>query len=230
MSTSVDDLAVALAGTSISPLAVYFSQFSGFTYNPGANAATEFRRLKRRHGDNADRDDFNRAFEAEFNTRFGCDEVWDYSRLCARLDIDPIPPSKTQARKVRALSETFDRAGGRGRWQALQEVDAIHINIYDLEHYDRLHELERAEGAVLRRFDTVKELAKYSKRGKVYPRDLAKAKGALRFLLRRFSTRDWVVRPVIEWRDGYVWDHCRTWGWNCLLRGSMFNRMYCQLW
>jgi len=33
----------------------------------------------------------------------------------------------------------------------------------------------------------VKELATYSKKkGKIYPRDLAKANGALRFLLRRF--------------------------------------------
>lgn len=60
----------------------------------------------------------------------------------------------------------------------------IHVNIYDLEHYDRLHEIGHADRAALRRFATVKELAKYSKKGKIYPRDKAKAKGALRFMLR----------------------------------------------
>jgi len=115
MSSSVDDLAVGLAELTLSPLPLYFSQFPGFTYNPSVNAATEFQRLKRSHGKDANRNDFNRAFEAEFNTRFGRDEVWDYTRLCERLGIDPIPSSKTQARKVRTPAETFDRAGGRGR-------------------------------------------------------------------------------------------------------------------
>jgi len=69
-------------------------------------------------------------------------------------------------------------------------VRGINVNIYDLEHYDRLLESGCGDGAVLRRFTTVKELSKYSKKEKkIYPLEEAKEKGALKLMLRGLFRR-----------------------------------------
>lgn len=104
-SSSVDNLVPGFADLLLSPLEKFFASFPNFTYKPTANAATESKRLCKRHK-NASHDAFNEAFEAEFNARFGGGgggEVWDPTRLCERLDIDPMPASITQARKARIL-------------------------------------------------------------------------------------------------------------------------------
>ncbi len=55
----------------------------------------------------------------------------------------------------------------------------IHVNIFDVLEF---HRGQRQE---LRRFDTVKQLAKYSKKNnKIFPKRMAK-RGALKFLLRK---------------------------------------------
>ena len=107
---SVAALTSAITTLSVSqnsPLAAFFNSFPGFTYDPTVNAATEYRRLRRSHS-GVSREDFNAAFESEFNARFAGDEdpgdedpEWDWTRLCELLDIEPMPPSKSQARKVR---------------------------------------------------------------------------------------------------------------------------------
>jgi len=106
--SDVDALAAEITSLSLSQtpghLAAFFARvarFPDFTYNPAANAADEYQRLCDSYPDlRKRRGEFHTAFAADFNARFGEGEQWDWKLLCALLEIDPMPPSKNQAKKV----------------------------------------------------------------------------------------------------------------------------------
>ena len=65
-------------------------------------------------------------------------------------------------------------------------LSGIHVNIFDLVAHERLFRKDpETPMELLKRFKNVKTLARYSKEtDKIYPRDLAKRQGALKFMLR----------------------------------------------
>jgi hypothetical protein len=153
-----------------------------FEYNPHAFCTTSWRRLRRQlwprdteGDDDAEtqaRTQFFAAFIEEFGDYFGHadnddgGELEKWRRLCDVLGVDTkdLPTTKTQYKKALA---------------------GIHVNIFDV-----LQHLRSGTLGDVRRFDTVRELARYSKsRRKIYPKVLAKG-SALRFLLRELLRSD----------------------------------------
>lgn len=92
----------------------FFKTFPNFDYNPRNEPKAELRRLTKGWDRNGDvyeeaRDDFFTAFVNEFESHFGTDEddIESWESLCRALgvDLEPIPPSVTQCKRV-SISRT----------------------------------------------------------------------------------------------------------------------------
>lgn len=91
------------------PIADYFARYPGFDYDPTRSPAQELKRMCRDLGflpntyerANA-RDEFNIALALKFNRDFGSDvdslEAWQ--ALCMRIQVDPIPETLSECRRV----------------------------------------------------------------------------------------------------------------------------------
>ena len=93
------------------PLRAFFTQFTGFTYQSSNSATSEFRRLCRTRGwkredpDRADAYiDWSDAMANQFGAKFGVDmsDLGAWQRLCARIEINPIPDVLEEAREVKS--------------------------------------------------------------------------------------------------------------------------------
>ncbi|KAF8441940.1 hypothetical protein BDZ91DRAFT_181741 [Kalaharituber pfeilii] len=184
----MDDLANALEGASLqdrtdSPLRRFFLQHpvNGYTYS-NRSPQTEWRaylvarrwKLLQCKVDGTPQQqlyhEYLAAVEEEVDylvqqneqVREGELQPWEY--LCELFEVGEAPLTKTQAKKLLAQ---------------------VHVNIYDFIVYQRAQ--LAGQQATLRRFPTVKELAKYSKKKKIYPLLAAKKDATLRLLLRPLS-------------------------------------------
>lgn len=99
----------------------YFDRFPEFTYNPANQAATQFQHLCnfmgwRVHGvgltdeGKEQRSEFNAAFAQEFAEKFGYleedgreDKKQKWLYLAQVLEVDPLPETITQFKRVRSL-------------------------------------------------------------------------------------------------------------------------------
>lgn len=152
-----------------------------FEYNPHTSCTTSWRQLKQKLWPGENESDaktqaralFFAAFNKEFGDYFGHtdnddpgDELEKWRLLCNVLDVDTegLPATKTQYKK--ALAD-------------------INVNIFDV-----LQHVRSGTPGDVRRFDSVRDLARYSKnRKKIYPKKQAKG-CALGFLLREILRLD----------------------------------------
>ncbi|TEB23876.1 hypothetical protein FA13DRAFT_1739675 [Coprinellus micaceus] len=96
-------------GETVLPLRAFFTQFSGFIYQSSNSATSEFRRLCRTRGwkrEDSDRADayinWSDAMANQFGAKFGVDmgDLGAWQRLCARIEINPIPDVLEEAREL----------------------------------------------------------------------------------------------------------------------------------
>ncbi|KAF8422850.1 hypothetical protein EV426DRAFT_147464 [Tirmania nivea] len=97
--------------------------------------------------------------EQDEDVREGRIKPWEY--LCQLFEVGVAPLSKSKARKLLA---------------------PIHVNIFDFISYQRA--VRAGQRATLQTFPTVRRLAAYSSPARLYPLQVAKADGTLKFLLR----------------------------------------------
>ena len=90
----------------------YFDNFPDFHYNPSRGTMAQFYRLARREG--WSKDEFREQKEAiqtalvlQFNEIYGEseNELQNWQQLCEAMDIEPMPKSVKQCKKVRKSSE-----------------------------------------------------------------------------------------------------------------------------
>ncbi|KAK7686019.1 hypothetical protein QCA50_010830 [Cerrena zonata] len=147
----------------------FFAQFSDFDFDPSQHVTLEFNRLaeSRQWGKERRRAQYRQLQDAlvgEFNHQYGRDEgkLAAWQALCEEVGIDPIPTTITQCRKALAN---------------------VHVNLVDLVDARR-----RGRRGDVKVYETVQQLRKYTRKtGKYFPRQVAKAGGVLRGLLRRMS-------------------------------------------
>jgi len=152
-----------------SPLESFFAHYPLFTYTPTESApTTAFARLVQQLDWAPDAPErtaarrlFREALTEQFNWTFGSDarDLGAWRTLCGAVGLDDSLASVTQCRKA---------------------LRSVHVNLVDLINPARI-----TRGDPVRRFESVRALAKYSKSSKkIFPKEVAKAGGVLRALLR----------------------------------------------
>lgn len=123
--TTITDLTAQLQSTHFDHIAFFFSKYHDFTYDPNANAASEFQRLAQHRGWGAKKKRthharFLKAFGAEFDAVFGAGDEWDWKYLCMLLGV--VANSVTHARNVVSIYDSLEGEGaglmGRGEGAA----------------------------------------------------------------------------------------------------------------
>ncbi|KAH7883435.1 hypothetical protein F5I97DRAFT_246183 [Phlebopus sp. FC_14] len=152
------------------PLSAYFAEYGppGFSFQPNASAHANFNRLcKARNWDERERqparDRLCEVLVIEFGLIFRgrSDTLAAHQKLCSVLKINPIP-------------------GDIG--SCVQAVGNVQVNIFDLIE-------AMITGKPVRKFNSLKELAKYTKRTKkVFPKDKAHKSRLLEELLREIAS------------------------------------------
>ncbi|PPQ83719.1 hypothetical protein CVT25_006123 [Psilocybe cyanescens] len=152
--------------TSDGPLVQFFAEYPQFEYDRSKAPTKEFQRMcrlvrlvPRSDERKAAQEAFNNAIALEFNDAFGTDEnsLESWQALCERLQIDPIPDTLNECRRV---------------------VKSTHVNLVDM--VDRNEEVPE-------KFPSVAALRQYSiENHKIFPKENAYAGGLLKNLLREF--------------------------------------------
>ncbi|THH29413.1 hypothetical protein EUX98_g4784 [Antrodiella citrinella] len=145
----------------------FFASHPTFNYNPTRPFVREFNRMATQFywGRYERRDQMSLlrgAVAEQFNAYYGEDEndARGWQELCVVLGIYPVPPTVAERR---------------------QAVKSQNVNIFDYIEAKRL-------GVVVKKFKSIKALAKYSyDEDKIFPKAQAKAGGLLKYLLREIA-------------------------------------------
>jgi hypothetical protein len=168
------------------PISGFFSQRPDFPYDPSQSTMSQYQKLKKKETDMPShafrrmQQGFHDSIAEAFNLVYGTDvnslEAWH--KLCTLLGCWNIPDNVEACKRVSCGSLNVLCPVSAHQWGQMV-IRYTHVNIYDLIEADRLDILVRV-------FDTVEELAVYTRTNKLFfPRDNAVAGGFLKFLLRR---------------------------------------------
>ncbi|KJA16360.1 hypothetical protein HYPSUDRAFT_80079 [Hypholoma sublateritium FD-334 SS-4] len=157
------------------PLAVFFSQYPDFQYDPAESAAGEFRRLCTLKGWGRDerelpREQYRSALIAQFNLNYGTDvnALQSWHLLCTYIGITPVPDTLYACKMA---------------------VKSAHVNLVDLVD---VFGTDRRVPV----FGTVQELAQYTKETeKYFPHNRVGVGALLEYLL----------RPIDNPSAGQIW-------------------------
>ncbi|KAG6319389.1 hypothetical protein E4U22_004574 [Claviceps purpurea] len=146
------------------PIDRFFNWYDQFGYDPHSQVWNEYNRLcgffgwlKGSPEENAARNLFRQALVDEFGAIYGenDDKLDVLQQLCRKVEIDPIPQSITACKKA---------------------IKGVYVNIVDFIDCERT-------GEPIHKFASLAHLRRYTKKGKVFPREQAKRSLLLRFLL-----------------------------------------------
>ncbi|KAL1863185.1 hypothetical protein Plec18170_000015 [Paecilomyces lecythidis] len=140
----------------------FFEDFSDFVRNPSAPVSVEFSRLaaqrKWKVGSKRYRQMWSKCMFSEFENVYGTEfsRLQCWQNLCAELQID-----------------VFDSIR-----KCKMALSKVYVNLVDLLD-------SRADGTVVKKFKTLKELRAYTgKTGRYFPRNKAKEEGFIKVLLK----------------------------------------------